>query len=455
VNDETGFPEIPGFRILKLLGRGAMAQVFLAVDESLDRRVALKVMNQSLANDPTFRGRFIAEARDTAKFVHPGIVSIYSTGVHEGSYYLVLEYLEAGTLKDRQQARRRFVAEQGSDDPPAFGASEALVLLAQIADALSYLHGKNVIHRDIKPANVLFRSDGRAVLSDLGIAKSVSDHRDLTQTGFAVGTPAYMSPEQKLGAADLDGRSDLYSLGVVFYELLTGTKPFRVTSGQYEELRREQEAQVPVLPEPLAYLQPLLDKMLARDRKDRFGTAGELSRALREFSRSAGSVDSDETVIQRPAKRSRESRWSASGKRVAMIGSIGIVVVVALVLASISVLRHERAPEEEPVDPETAQTIAGLKRSAEAFMEENELISGCPSCAWEVYDRIERLQRGNQDAAAAKQAIRQEVLVQISDALDQGNTAEALDFIGAAEFYFGAYPDTLEELAGLRERAGQ
>ncbi|MGK2925250.1 MAG: serine/threonine-protein kinase [Lysobacterales bacterium] len=455
MNNENAFPEIPGFRILDLLGEGAMARVFLAEDEALDRRVAIKVMTRSLAIDPSFRDRFLAEARDTAKFVHPGIVSIYSTGVHDGNYYLVLEYLEAGTLKDRQRARQQFIEESGGQGEVHFSAQESLVLLAQIADALAYLHSKNVIHRDIKPANILFRADGTAVLSDLGIAKSVADNRELTQTGFAVGTPAYMSPEQKMGAADLDGRSDLYSLGVVFFELLTGRKPFRSASGRYEELRKEQAAAVPVLPDDLAYLQPLLNGLLASDRNERFNTAGELARSIRQFTGTAGSYQSDATVIQRSTGPRPAPGQAPARKRLVIAGILATVLVTAVTYFAAGYLRQPEAPAQEPIDGETAALIEGLRLSAESHMEEGDYVSGCPSCAWEVYDRIERLQRGNPDAAAGKATIRRDTLEQIRSQIELGNTADALALIDAGEFYFKDYADTLGELAGLREQAGQ
>ena len=131
------FPEITGFKITKMLGEGAMAKVFLAIDNSLDRKVAMKVMTKSLAQDPTFRDRFLAEAKDTAKFIHPGIVSIYSTGVQDDNYYLVLGYLESGTLKERQRSRRQLSLENDGDTDQLFSAEESLELLAQLAEMLS------------------------------------------------------------------------------------------------------------------------------------------------------------------------------------------------------------------------------------------------------------------------------------------------------------------------------
>ncbi|MEM1413028.1 MAG: serine/threonine-protein kinase, partial [Pseudomonadota bacterium] len=140
------FPEIPGFKILEMLGEGAMARVYLAVDESLDRKVALKIMLGSLAADVSFRERFLAEARDTAKFAHPGIVAIHTTGDHDGRYYLVLEYLESGTLKDHLKRKLSASADAQAETATGFTAREALVVTHQLAQALSYAHGKGVVH---------------------------------------------------------------------------------------------------------------------------------------------------------------------------------------------------------------------------------------------------------------------------------------------------------------------
>ena len=169
------YPEIPGFKIIKNLGEGAMAKVYLALDEGLDRQVALKVMNESLAHDPEFRDRFINEAKDTAKFNHEGIVKIFTTGVHQNNYFLALEYLEAGTLKDNLKARKKHQGQGDLDKTHLYDSAEALQLLKSLTEALSYAHNKHVVHRDIKPENILFRSDGHAVLSDFGIAKSVDE----------------------------------------------------------------------------------------------------------------------------------------------------------------------------------------------------------------------------------------------------------------------------------------
>jgi serine/threonine protein kinase len=448
-------PEIPGFKIIKMLGEGAMARVFLARDESLDRKVALKVMNQSLANDPSFRDRFLAEAKDTAKFIHTGIVSIYSTGIHDNYYYLVLEYLESGTLKDRQRARLQFAKESEQQTELLFSAQESLVLLSQMADALNYAHSKNVIHRDIKPANIMFRSDGKAVLTDFGIAKSVADNRELTQTGFAVGTPAYMSPEQKLGAADIDGRSDLYSLGVVFYELLTGRKPFRTTSGKYADLRRELEAEVPELPGEIAYLQPLLYKLLARDPADRFSTAGELSNAIKEFTGTSSSFLSDATVIQKSIGPRPEPKHRAKKKVFILGGALAAVIIIVGVVVVINFSGEAPAPIEEPLDEKTRQRIDQLMVSVRDHIEDEDFITNCPSCAWYRYDDIEQLPGGKQRGIEGKEDIIEKVLDQIRNSIKAKEYNDALGYIEIAEVFYQNNEKVIAELADLRAQAGQ
>ena len=445
------FPEIPGFRITELIGEGAMARVFLAIDDALDRKVALKVMNQSLAHDPTFRDRFLAEAKDTAKFIHPGIVSIYSTGVQDDNYYLVLEYLESGTLKERQQARAQFSRENDGETDQLFSAQESLVLLAQLADALSYAHSKKVIHRDIKPANILFRSNGQAVISDFGIAKSVTENRELTMTGYSVGTPAYMSPEQKLGA-DIDARSDLYSVGVVFYELLTGQKPYQTRTGNYADLRKELDADVPELPAGLAYLQPVLDKLLAKDPDDRYQSAGELLDAIEQVSGNLASVLGDATVIQKSVLPSAQpalaSKLQISGKK----GIIAVAAAALIVLTTVGIwkLLPEPEPEVAAVDEATAQTIEGLLGTAEIFLQMGDLIDAGPSNAVDVYKRILKLQPGNLRATQGMESALEQILVDIKSSIEAGDRKAAQSLIQLSEHYF---PDN-ENLADLREQAG-
>ena len=194
--------EIPGYEIISELGQGAMGTVFLALQESLQRKVALKVLHVWLTNDPSFRERFMKEGRIVARLKHNNIVTVHDISHHEDRYYMDLEYAGGGTLSDR--------IAQG------VGEKEAIRIIVEIARALSYAHKHDFIHRDIKPENILFRDDGTPLISDFGIAKAMTGNTQLTVAGSAIGTPDYMSPEQAMGG-EVSAQSDIYSLGVTFY----------------------------------------------------------------------------------------------------------------------------------------------------------------------------------------------------------------------------------------------
>ncbi|MCU1740465.1 MULTISPECIES: serine/threonine-protein kinase [unclassified Pseudomonas] len=255
---------IPGFDIGEEIGEGAMATVYLATQRSLERKVALKVMAAALAADPTFCERFLREGRTLARLSHPNTVTIHDIGNVGELYYMAMEYLPNGTLKERIAA--------------GLSPEQGLGYVRQIASALGYAHAKGLVHRDVKPANILFRADGTAVLSDFGIAKSLDDRTQFTQAGFAVGTPSYMSPEQARGQ-DLDGRSDLYALGVVLYEILVGKLPYIGTDALSTALAHLTEP-LPELPLQHGRYQEVLRQLLAKDPAERFADATALLRAL-------------------------------------------------------------------------------------------------------------------------------------------------------------------------------
>ena len=448
------FPEIPGFKIIRDLGAGAMAKVYLALDEGLDRQVALKVMNASLANDPEFRDRFINEAKDTAKFNHEGIVKIFTTGVHQNNYFLALEYLEAGTLKDNLKARKEHQkSDEGSKgDGHLYGSAEALQLLKSLAEALSYAHDKHVVHRDIKPENILFRSDGHAVLSDFGIAKSVDENKNLTMAGYRVGTPAYMSPEQMLGA-EVDPRSDIYSLGVVFYEILIGQRPYKTNVSEYSELIKQLDEPVPELPQNLAHLQPLLQAMLAKRPDQRVQSSHELIRIINQISRSETPAYSDKTVIQpiirhksKPLKTWQEPRfkWLA----LAVTGLVIITIIISMVMRQPG---KEQEIEVQPVDAKTGKLIAELMESAQTYLEFEFIISPPVSNAVENYIKILDLQPGNKQALAGLEQAKESLLEQIEQEIENGNPNTAKAMIEMGQYFF---PKN-EDLANLLEQVSQ
>jgi serine/threonine-protein kinase PpkA len=255
---------IPGYDIEGEIGEGAMASVYLATQRSLERKVALKVMAAALAADPSFCERFLREGKTLARLSHPHTVTIHDIGNVGELYYMAMEYLPNGTLKERIAAG--LTPEQG------------LIYIRHIASALGYAHRLGLVHRDVKPANILFRADGTAVLSDFGIAKSLDDRTQFTQAGFAVGTPSYMSPEQARGQ-DIDGRADLYALGVVLYEILVGKLPYTGNDALSTALAHLTEP-LPELPVHHGRYQEVLRKLLAKDPAERFPDAAALLQAL-------------------------------------------------------------------------------------------------------------------------------------------------------------------------------
>jgi serine/threonine-protein kinase PpkA len=257
---------IPGYSIASRLGQGGMASVFLAVQLSFEREVALKVMSPLLNTDPSFAVRFKREARIVAQLRHASIVPVFEVGEHESCHYLSMEYLSGGDLKRRILNGDR-------------GLNLALNVCTALSAALDVAHGKGFVHRDIKPENILFRDDGTPVLTDFGIARALDGGQSMTLVGMLVGTPDYMSPEQVKGL-QLDGRSDLYSLGIVFYEILTGSVPFKADSTLSVALKQVGEPLPPLPPEYAAY-QEFLDCLTAKDREERFASGAEVIRALR------------------------------------------------------------------------------------------------------------------------------------------------------------------------------
>ena len=258
--------EIPGYRILRQLGRGGMATVYLATQESVQRDVALKIMSPTLLADPDFGERFLREARIAARLHHRHVVGVHDVGRVADYHYIAMEYLGGGTL----------LTDDGKPRPVTF----ALRVTREISAALNYAHAKGFVHRDVKPDNILMRDDGSAALTDFGIARATDASTSMTRTGTVIGTPHYMSPEQARGRT-IDGRADLYSLGVVLYELLVGRVPYHADDSLAVGIMHI-TSPVPALPPQLSALQPLLDRMLAKQPADRYQNGAELADAIEQ-----------------------------------------------------------------------------------------------------------------------------------------------------------------------------
>jgi serine/threonine protein kinase len=262
------------YTLLELLGRGGMAEVYKARHPTLDRDVTVKVLHRHLADGEGFLARFEREAKAVAAMRHPHIVQIFDYEATEDANYMVMEFIDAGTLQDRVVALAK--------EKKYLPVREVLSVLGQVAEALDYAHGRGILHRDVKPSNILLDSSGNAFLTDFGIARILSSTQ-FTVTGVMVGTPAYMSPEQGAGG-ELTTASDIYALGVILYELLAGKVPFSSETTPLAIIHKHINEPPPNLralrPDLPTAAEAVVLKALAKNPQDRYRTAGDLIRAL-------------------------------------------------------------------------------------------------------------------------------------------------------------------------------
>ncbi len=266
VTQDTLWPNIPGYPVLEKIGEGGMSRVYLARSEAHDDLAAVKVLDISKVHDPTLLERFILEHKLLRSINHPRVVAIYAHKLTDTQAYIVTEYFPGGDLEKKMKA--------------GLMPNEAIHYLRQIGEALEVVHAAGIIHRDLKPANLMLRSNDDLVLVDFGVAKERDTDSELTRIGQVFGTPAYISPERAMGAP-FDERSDIYSAGAIFYEMLVGDKLYSGRNPRdifYQHIR----ADIPRLPDRFAIYQPLLDMLLAKRPKERCQTASELIYILDE-----------------------------------------------------------------------------------------------------------------------------------------------------------------------------
>ncbi|MEX2100452.1 MAG: Stk1 family PASTA domain-containing Ser/Thr kinase [Acidimicrobiia bacterium] len=336
------------------IGRGGMAEVFLARDRLLDRDVAVKVLAPGFATDPTFVARFRREAQAAASLNHPNIVAVYDWGEDGDNYFIVMEYIAGRTLRDVLRTYERLPA------------MEAARIAAEIADALSFAHRNGVVHRDVKPGNVLLTTAGQVKVADFGIARAERSD-DLTKTGSVMGTATYFSPEQAQGL-ELDGRADVYALGVVLYEMLTGVAPFIADNPVSVAYKHVREPPVPpshVNPDVPDAMDRIVLTAMAKDPNRRYQSAADLRADLLRFERGRPLVlgpnlpsrDAETATVAavpftqaapRPAapQPARRRRWGA-------VVTVGIAF--ALLLALIGVLLVQSDFGEKTAAPPTSE----------------------------------------------------------------------------------------------------
>ena len=349
MNDLTG-QTLGQYRIVKPIGRGGMASVYKAYQPSLDRYVAIKVLPPYYAHEPGFAMRFTREAKAVAKLDHPNILPIYDFGQEGDLSYIVMKYVAAGTLKEMM----------GQPVPPA----QATEIIEQIAAALDHAHEQDIIHRDVKPSNVLMDRRQWALLMDFGLAKMVGGSVQLTASGVGVGTPAYMAPEQGQGE-EIDHRADVYSLGVMLYEMLTGKVPFDAETPLAVVLKHitaplpMPRTVNPAIPEAV---ERVVLKAMAKEPDNRYATAGEMASALRHVVIEGGpgpeialpspeeliapakiEPEAEEPVVHAPARR-KLPRW------VYAAGAVALLALVGVVLAAMGLFSNEDStPEPAPI----------------------------------------------------------------------------------------------------------
>jgi predicted Ser/Thr protein kinase len=292
------------YKIQEVLGRGAMGTVYRAHDPKIDRVVAIKtisIQSATAGEEEEYRQRFFREARAAGKLSHPGVVTIYDVGEQDGTQvpYIVMEYIEGMTLDS-------LISTSAERSIP-----RTLDLIKQIAETLDYAHSQGIVHRDIKPANIIITPDGRAKVTDFGIAKLALNQ--LTMPGEALGTPSYMSPEQIAGG-NVDSRSDLFSLGIILYSMLAGQKPFpgeNATSVMFNITYKEPLPLTELNPELDPYFNHVIARALAKNSADRYQTARGFAEDLENLSqgrtvssrvRTLVEQDPDRTVVQRPSQ---------------------------------------------------------------------------------------------------------------------------------------------------------
>ncbi len=431
-----------------------MATAYLAVQESLGREIVLKILNSARVESPESVERFLNEGRIVAKLNHPYIITIYDIGIAEDLIYISMEYVEGGDLKDR-------LADFAN---PA----RALDVIAKVGSALGAVHKHGIIHRDVKPGNILFRNIDTPLLTDFGIAKEVTLDHDLTSTGIFLGSPNYMAPEQADGGG-IDGRADIYSLGIILYEMLTGEKPYKSRS-IVDLIVQHKQAPIPQLPDEFSSYQPLLELMLAKRRSDRFRDIDSMLHYIRQL-QSSGEVVSIEKAVsnpdfdisgvhQRPELPVPELPVASGSKterrpRNTLLGALLLVAAgiygglefaerslnapskPALQVLPTDLTGVEALPKKSPPSgasgvqaaPDKAEVMQALRWLARNCLQEYKLVSPPKDNAYYYYSRMLEIDPGSEEAREGLRKVAERFAMQAERELADNHIPRAREYI--------------------------
>ena len=422
--------DIPGYTIIKSIAQGGMATVYYAVQESLNRPVALKILSPNLLADPSFGQRFLREARISGQLDHPQIVNVYDISQHESNYYICMEYFEGGDLKHKI-------------DTQTITIGEAVQYAISLAQTLHYAHQQKFVHRDIKPANIMFRNNDTPVITDFGIARTMTSMTRMTSTGTILGTPMYMSPEQTQGR-EVDGRSDLYSLAIVLFELVTGRCPYEAESAIAIGVKQLSEG-IPKLKPPFDAFQGFFNKALAKDPDERYPDGQAFAQALTEVTQnhpqllmlhSAGftHTSNDITIVQ---TRSSKSKYLAFSSLAIIALGAGIWWQQQTPSPEATIQAPPRITEQElnPVEEKSslAHRLEDLLQEAQQLVKENQLTEPENNNALSTYQTLLKLDANYQPAIDGLAALALQLNQKIDDALQINDINKATTLLSQLE----------------------
>ncbi|MFZ0455327.1 MAG: protein kinase [Ignavibacteriaceae bacterium] len=424
------------FTILEEIGRGGMATVYKATQNNLNRLVALKVIHKNLVHYKEFLERFHREAQLSASLNHHNIVTIYDEGSENGIHYIAMEYLDGVDLHNiiREKGRLKI--------------DESINIIAPISEALNYAHNKGIIHRDIKSSNIIMTLGGRPVLTDFGIAHAASTTK-LTQSGMVIGTPDYMSPEQAIGG-EVDAQSDLYSLGIVLYECITGILPFRgdtPISTIYKIINNDLEPINKVVLDAPKWIESIVKKVLAKNKKQRFKNGEEFSQALRARKEQTGNfqiTSGDETIkisqedYEKLNRKYHPARYFKSYSFMALTAAL-LFTLAGYFLHSQGIFpfsgKNNNSNWNALSDIEKKR-VELLLEEGDQLVENNKIITPPQRNAAEIFNDALKVNPGNKHAENQLEKISNNIADSLKLLIDNKNITEAENLLAIAKQYF-------------------